>query len=195
MTPKSTKVAQKVSDALYVGKVNSSELLSILLMLFKRANWLSQSAQRFGTDENSSYVDVSFNKEGTIELITSPLREDELKALSDRVRAVLIDDQKKAVGQALCFSKHVAVHGVYRYKDAFQVLPVPTEAVHAPVLVADHPFVLQFRYVRCPNREINSSRRLEQTAKFTRTLNVVCRPALVPRSPYVRFFWSAFVPG
>ena len=187
--------ARTVSEDLHLRIVNNAKLLFVLLNFFKRANWISPAVQRYGTDENDSYVDVSYRGDGTIEWLKSPLHEDTLKTLSDYVGEVLVASQRVVVGQALCCSRHLEVRGLYRYGDVFQILPIPPEAAHAPVVAADHPFVLQFRYRRSTDGAINSRRRQEKTAMLTRSLNVICRPTLVPYSRYTRFFWSAFVSG
>ena len=180
----------RVTELLYLERVDHSELLSILLSVFKRTSWVSQSVQRYGESSSGSHVDVLFDSEGSIERITPTLPDHELRTLSDQIKQVLVDNQKEAVAQTFCFSRNRAVRGFYRYKDAFQILPIPAAAPHAPFVVADHPLVLQFSYIISADLGINSKRFKEKTTKLTRILSVVCRPAIFPRSRYTRFFWN-----
>jgi hypothetical protein len=82
------------------------------------------------------------------------------------------------------------VRGLYRYKDVFQILPIPQTAAGAPVIMADHPLILQFKFVSSPDAVINSKRRLKEAVTLTRILAVVCRPTILPPPRYTRFFWS-----
>jgi hypothetical protein len=148
--------------------------------------------QRFGPGPDGSTLELSFDSHGAITPISSTLSTGASKALSAHISTSLISEQDEAIAQTICFSRNRVVKGVYRYRDTFQVLPVPADAVDTPVMAADHPFLLQFKYVRCPDREVDSMRRTEKTAKLYRILNVACRASLLLRSRYVNFFWSSF---
>jgi hypothetical protein len=180
-----------VADVLHLAKVKESELLSVLLSFFNRAKWLSQSVRRFHNEGTNSHVDVTFDAEGKIQEISSELKNEEITALSDSVSAALLENQKETVGQSLCFSRQYAVKSFYRYKDAFQVLPIPAEAPHAPQAFADHPFVLQFTYVSCRDISINARRRAENAVKLMRILGIPTRSAIFPGPRYTGFLWGS----
>lgn len=97
-----------------------------------------------------------------IEKMEGALDDIRAKALAEQVSSTLLENQKEAVGQSFCFSRHDAVQGFYRYKDIFQLIPIPATAPHAPMIMADHPFILQFRYLACPDPAINGHRRTEK---------------------------------
>jgi hypothetical protein len=181
---------QRNVNALYIGRVNSSELLSILLSFFKRANGISPSVLRYGPNVSNSYLDIAFDSEGLIEGVTSTLSDSEMDAVSSLIRVTLVENQKNALAQTICFSPHLTVRGLYRYKDVFQILPVPQSATDAPMIMADHPLILQFKFVSSPDAGINSTRRVKEAVTLTRILAVVCRPQLLSASRYTRFFWS-----
>jgi hypothetical protein len=181
---------RKLNEALYIGSVNSSELLSVLLSFFKRANGISPSGLRYGPGVSGSYLDVTFDSEGSIQGITSTLSAGEINTLSSHISAMLVENQKEALAQTVCFSPHLTVRGLYRYKDVFQILPIPQGAADAPAIMADHPLILQFRFVSSPDPTINSKRRVKEAVTLTRILGVICRPTILPRSRYARFFWT-----
>lgn len=96
------------------------------------------------------------------------------------------------VAQTICFSRNKEVRGAYRYRDLFQLLPIPDHAVHAPVIASDHPFILQYKYSGCPDRAEDSVRRTKKRITLTRILNVACNTSILSRSRYLHFFWSSF---
>lgn len=181
---------RKVAEALYLTEVKGSELLLVFLSFFKQARGLPHSVVRYGSDPDGRHIDVVFDDEGRIQRVISALNHTEIATLSDRIKETLIENQREAVAQTICFSTHDAVRGTYRYRDVFQIIPIPSNAAHAPVIIADHPLILQFKYVSSPDPTINSRRRAEKTAKLTRTLGIICRPPIFPHSRYTRFFWS-----
>jgi len=178
-------------ELLHLKEVRQSELLCVLHKFFEyHTNPISDSARRFGNEE-SSYLDVQFKKsDGTITTISGTLDKTTKRALSDHIKRTLLENQKEIVGQSLCFSEHDVVRGFYRYKDVFQILPIPDDAPHAPMIVASHPFVVQFKYSCCPDQSINGYRRAEKTARLARILNAVCRNAISAPPRYTQHFWG-----
>jgi hypothetical protein len=181
----------EIAETLHLTAVKEPELLCVLHKFFEyRTNPLSRSVRRFGDEKEGSYLDVQFKADGAIANIDGMLDKDRNIALSDHITLTLLENQKEAVGQSVCFSEHDAVRGFYRYKDVFQVLPIPAGAPHAPMIMAPHPFVLQFSYSSCPDKSINGYRRMERAAKLTRVLNTLCRNAISTQSRYMRHFWG-----
>lgn len=171
--------------------VKEPELLCVLHSFFKYATYpLPGRARRFGDEKAGHYVDVHFKTDGTIATMEGELDKTQANALSNQVSSTLIENQTPVVGQSLCFTDHDAVEGVYRYKDVFQLLPIPADAPHAPMIAADHPFVLQSGYLSCSDETINGHRRVEKAVKLTRILNALCGNAVFPSPRYVKHFWS-----
>lgn len=180
-----------LASIVHLPVVEESELLCVLHSFFKYATYpLPGQARRFGDEKAGHYIDVHFKADGTIASLEGELDRTQAEALSNQVSSILIRNQTLGIGQSLCFTAHDAVEGVYRYKDIFQVLPIPEDAPHAPMLVADHPFVLQFRYSSCSDGTINGHRRMEKAIKLTRTLNTLCSNAVFPPPRYVQHFWG-----
>jgi hypothetical protein len=180
-----------ISKIVQLSLVKEPELLCVLHSFFKYATHpLPHRARRFGDNKSGHYLDVQFKADGTIGSMDGELDEIQAKALSDQVSSTLLENQTQLVGQSLCFSQHDAVQGVYRYKDIFQVFPIPAEAPHAPMIAADHPFVLQFKYLSCSDATINGHRRTEKAVKLTRILNTLCGSAVFPSARYVQHFWG-----
>ena len=96
-------------------KVKHSELLTVLHSYFQHSsNPLPGGARRLGDQNQGCYLDVHFKKDGTISTIGAKLDDVGAKALAAHLRSSLLEHQKEAIGQALCFSLHNAVQGFYR---------------------------------------------------------------------------------
>jgi len=173
--------------------VKHSELLTVLHSFFKFVtNPLPGRARRFGDQNQGSYLDVHFNNDGTIQTINGKLSDADTKALVVQIRSTLVDNQEEDIGRTICFSLYEAVRGFYRYKDVFQIVPIPKDAPHASMILADHPFVLESKYVSCPDQMIDTNRHIEAAAQLARILNTFCNTAVSARSVYVRYFWGIF---
>ncbi len=181
---------RKLNEALCIGNMNSSNYfrffspsLSEQIAFHLQGCVTAQASQWFLSEHH-------IDSEGSIEGVTSTLSDSEIGALSSHIRAMLVENQKNALAQTICFSPHLTVRGLYRYKDVFQILPIPQSAADAPMIVADHPLILQFKFVSSPDAGINSKRQVKEAATLIRILGVVCRPKISPKSRYTRFFWS-----
>lgn len=179
------------SEILHLKEVREPELLCVLHKFFEyHTNPISRSIRRFGNESAGSYLDIQFNLKGMVATVTGSMSKTQQSALSNQVVATLLEKQYEVVGQSIGFSENAPVRGFYRYKDAFQILPIPSEAPHAPMMVAPHPFVLQFKYLSCQDSSINGYRRAEKTAQLTRILNSLCTNAIFAPSRYLRHFWG-----
>ena len=177
-------------------RVNESELLTVFHSFFEYAtNPLPRRGRRFGDEKQGRYIDVHFDSKGKIAKIVGKLDDSEAKVLANHIGSVLLDSQEEAFSRTVCFSLHDAVQGYYRYKDIFQIVPVPPVAPHAPVIVADHPFVLEFKYLSCPDQTVATYRRTETAAKLARILNTLCNTSISVGSVYVRHFWGMVPEG
>lgn len=181
---------------LHLPEVREGELLSVLHEFFEyKTVPLSSSIRRFGEESEGPYLDIEFKDDGTISTIQGHLTEAQKTALSAHISSILIENQKQVVGQGLGFSAYHRVAGFYRYKDFFQILPIPADAPHAPMLMAPHPFILQFKYSSCPNSSINGYRRMEKTAKLARILNSLSTNPISVHPKYTRHFWGILKNG
>jgi len=87
-----------------------------------------------------------------------------------------IDEEIKGISEisrAVLFSRFRSVQGSWRYKDEFQILPVPPEAPRAHFEVGDHPFLLEFSYPKGPEWFQNAFRRSAVAKKLEMLLNAL----------------------
>lgn len=180
-----------LANLLWDSNVNHSELLTLFHSHFDHATIpLAGRLRRFGEPNQGRYLDVHFKKDGSISRLDGKLSAADQRALVDKIRSTLLENQKQAFGHTICFSQHDAVRGYYRYRDALQVVPIPRNAPHAPAIAADHPFRLEFQYLSCGDPIIDTYRRIATAARLTRILNTLCNTSISTRSTYARFFWG-----
>lgn len=171
--------------------VSHAEVLTLFHSYFNHATIpLAGRARRFGEPNRGRYLDVHFKKDGSISKLDGKMPAADGRALAERVRSTLLENQEDAFGETICFSNHDAVKGYYRYADVFQILPIPQDAPHAPYIAAEHPFRMEFRYVACSDPFINTYRRSAKAAQLTRILNTLCNASISTRSIYARHFWG-----
>ncbi len=122
----------------------------------------------------------------------SPSKEfpgEELTKLGSKIKEILVDNQSPRIGQIVAFSSE-GVEGYFRYKDLFQVIPIPDTAPKPKVMVADHPFLLQFSYVSCRDMAVDNTRWFRKATVYVRLLNLLSNLPITLRSRHIRFFWT-----
>jgi len=94
------------------------------------------------------------------------------------------------VGRAFCFSGNPVSGSWSGHRSGVQIHPPPGDAPRAPVLNADHPFILEFPLVASGISQIQSYRWSREHGKLTRLLNVLLvRGTASPRRRQ-RHFWA-----
>jgi hypothetical protein len=84
------------------------------------------------------------------------------------MRALLVDKPNR-VWTNTTFSS-VPVTGWWRYRDRFQILPVPAGAPTLSQLVGDHPFILEVSYPGAPDWPVDAKRARTATREVNRLL-------------------------
>ncbi len=176
---------------LYLKKVNHQELLSALLSFFGHCEWIRPGEYRYRKQEVKFFLDVQLDKKGKIAKInpSEGFPVGELNEIQSKIKDTLVDDQSLKVNEKVGFAQERA-EGYFRYKDLFQIVPVPDTAPKPKVQVADHPFLLQFSYISCPDMMINFARQNEKSSIYIRLLNLFSNVPITSGSRYARFFWA-----
>jgi len=87
-------------------------------------------------------------------LNASKLAEVKLQITSD-----LLTAHEPKIGNWVLFSP-IPVTGAFRYREEFQLLPVPKGSPRPTYLAADHPFLLQFKHAGSANPWVDQRRRI-----------------------------------
>jgi hypothetical protein len=157
----------------YLDKVSPYELGQILLNIFHRAQG-TEKGYKYQDENKPEFVEFIFNKKGDkiIDILLSDkFPQDKLTEISAQIDDKLVKNQNTAIGQVVCFAT-APLKGCFRYKDLFQILPVPEEAPKPTDIVTPQPFLLQAAYTSSPDGMIAASRKEEEVTKWVKLLNI-----------------------
>ena len=117
----------------------------------------------FPGDQKSYAVKLVYDAKHRLKdaLAGPALNEDQLTEIKRRIVTDLRTVEALRVGNWVLFAP-IPVTGVFRYLDDFQILPVPEKAPRPNYLLADHPFLLQFKYIGSQHPFVDSRRRISR---------------------------------
>lgn len=180
-----------LEDRFHLKEVNHQELLLVLLSFFGECMG-TEKGYRYPENEKV-FLDVQLdNKSGKV-IQVNPSKEfpcEEIDKIETRIKEGLIDNQIHQIYESVGFSGE-RVEGYFRYKfqdKEFQVIPVPDTAPKPKVLMADHPFLLQFSYIFSPDPYVNSARRQQKLSIYIRLLNLLSNSGIT--LGHMRSFWA-----
>jgi hypothetical protein len=184
---------RRVSSTLYLDQVNHNELLMLLLWHFGHSSHqpLSQTFHFQKQSDAEADLVVEVNKKGRIARITvaKSLTDEELVEISRKVKETLVDNQSEKVGEVVAFTVQNRVEGAFQHRDEFQLLPVPHGSPQPRQLVAEHPFLVRFRYLGCPDVMIDGMRQKEREVRLLRLLSFFTQGVIRDAGPSGEFAW------
>jgi hypothetical protein len=148
-------------------EMDDAELEAIVTSHFHGAASFSPNDVVFPETGNQSAVALHFRfKRGRLVAISAgPALTEEGIVELEKVIALELAPAQIRVGTQVLFA-NVPVSGAFRHRDIFQVLPVPSDAPRSPWLVANHPFLLQFKYKASNAAFVGGSRRAVQAQRL-----------------------------
>ncbi len=151
--------------------LDAEEVFTILMHHFGSTN-VEKGRARF--QRQDIWVDVEIDKRGRIRRIRpgSRVTVDEIAAIRREIEEALVSGQIPVAGQSVGFCS-TPVMGFYKYRDNFQILPVPSKAPRPDVMMADHPFLLQYKYIWSPDIPVRYQRREHQARVYFRLLDLL----------------------
>ncbi len=180
-----------MKDYFHINEVRPQELMRILLMHFNQAQNISDFTYRYKNPSSSNYIDVFCNEDGSIKniVISKDFPEEELMQLKQKIQDNLITDNGEMVGQIIGFCTE-KISGYFKYKDLFQIFPVPDSSPKPDVAIADHPFVFEVKFKKSPDFTINNSRKMEKAIIYSRLLNQLVNQHIWLGNRYGQFAWA-----
>ena len=141
---------------------------------------------KFQRPDTQYSLEMISDEEGNIERIQ--LSEDfplsELEEIEKKIQDTLLTEQETKVCQLIAFCD-AEVTGYFRYRDLFQILPMPDDAPKSMFFIpSSYPFILEVSYQSCPNPMIEGTRQREKAVIYTRLLNLLSNQGISP-SPLV----------
>jgi hypothetical protein len=144
---------------LQADQVDQGELGMLLLETFHGAMQVSPTEFVYPKDGEECALRCIFTNSKLVSVRRGPkLTPDDLKEASNRIQSHLIASKETRVAHSVLFSS-IPVKGWFRYRDIFQISPVPPGAPQLHSLLGSHPFILQFQYNPSSSISIDQSRR------------------------------------
>ncbi len=172
-------------DYFHKSEVEPQELFCILLDHFSQAE--GTKFQRPGTQH---FLEIASDEAGNIKFIrlSNDFPSSELEEIEKKIQATLLAEHGIKVCQMICFC-HTEISGYFRYKDLFQILPLPGYAATSFPPITDHPFILEISYKASLDPFVDSARKIEKVVIYTRLLNLLVNRAISSGRWYSRSKW------
>jgi hypothetical protein len=176
-------------DIFHASELDDAELHQILLSHFHGAAQVSKTEVIFPGDEQTYAVKLLYKKNALAEITPGPsLKPEDIGALRSLVEAELTPAPEE-VGTHVLFAS-LPVRGWFKYRDHFQILPMPSEAPQPLGFLAEHhPFLLQFRFKPSTNTPLSFSRRDAQGQRLTLLLTGLLEGDIHSLARSVQFHW------
>jgi hypothetical protein len=138
----------ELNDVLCRQLVPQDEVLTVIGTVFKFAGTTPTSAREvvyFAADGQPA-IRLTYTRKGNITARADAGLDDELaSAVVGRVRTLVSADEP-VVWRQVWFSS-LPLTGYWRYRDEWQIVPVPDDAARPESVVADHPLLIEVRGV------------------------------------------------
>jgi hypothetical protein len=167
-------MTKSIKQLLHLDQVKHSELPQIITSYFRHAQFLGSRLKIYKQESPDECIELIFNKSGTTivnAIASSTVPQEALRDIEKAIIDALVENQTVRYHQVAAKSA-VKVEGYYRYRDLFQILPVPQYAPRPPFLIGEHPFLLEFPYTSSLDIMINGTRAQELANKYSRLLNL-----------------------
>lgn len=150
------------------------DFLQTLLHHFGSASGSVDSHEMLYPSNPPHLLRIAFNKRGEpIEAIKlESMTNDQLQALRNRIQCELVDSTGVSVNRQVYFSRG-PVLGWWRYRDQFQIIPVPAIAPKPDFAFLNHPFLIEFRYKRASEFVLDGCRRMRNAFRISLILNAL----------------------
>jgi hypothetical protein len=165
-------MSENLCAAFHCDTVDQSELEQLLLAHFGGSESRNDNEIRYmrGGGGDPALV-LKYSKNGAVaEVVAGPsIYANDVSAIVEKIERHLLFGEGLHIGQLVLFAV-LPTRGWFRYRDVFQLLPVPPDAPQAPFLVGDHPLLLQYGVKSSGDFQIDMLRR----ARVGRELELLC---------------------
>lgn len=164
-----------IQDTLFeqfkVAAVVQAELEALLLMHFHHATGVNAKEIHYLRQGEECALALSYDANGKVRSLNAGpgLMDQDLTEIKQKINQLLIQTSGTSVGQTVLFA-HQPVSGYFKYRDKFQIVPVPPEAPQLPIAVGDHPLLLQFTFPSSDDHHIQLIRR----SRIAREIELLC---------------------
>jgi hypothetical protein len=177
-------------NILHCSETDQAEFEQIVSAYFGHGAQLSSEEISYGRVHKGSALRLMYDENGLLQnVLPGPdLVSEDIPQLQQKIEAELLTRTSYKIRKRILFVS-VPVEGWFRYRDKFQILPMPANAPKPTYLMGAHPFILEFRYPNSPDFMISNLRQ----GKIGRELELACSALLSFRiqsiGPETRHHW------
>lgn len=176
----------------HLNKVRHDEFLTVVSGYFGNLSFDSlPSKYIFEKRDNSNFrLELSVNREGEIvSLNEDNLNNEVINEIEQLILKNLVENQDEKICQVVLFSTGLKITGSFKYKESFQILPMPLDAPNINYIIGDHPFLLQYKYNSSQNSFVDVSRRKFTEISICQKLNLLTRGHIKHESLFSKNIW------
>lgn len=179
-----------LSQRLYADRVDAQELQALVLSFYSRGKHLDGRLIGYGREENSIAIIIQFTKAGSIASIKPgpDYIDAEVETLAKFIKEQLIDESDTAVGRRIMFAG-TPFRGSYRYRDRFQILPVPPEAPRPVFGTGGHPFQIEVAFRDASDWSVKSRRMMQAAHEIELLCSALLGPVVLPALNQFNCHW------
>jgi hypothetical protein len=174
---------------LHIGEVEDDELCTVLSSVLPRGAQFRADEVEYRTMADEWALSLQYRDGRIVTALAGPAMTSELEEqLRTEIERVLLTPSTSKVCRWTLFSSR-PVEGYWRYRDQFQIVPAPPEAPRPSVLMAEHPFIVDFVFDDCVNFRIRNHRYARRASDLTLVLNLLLRQQITSPSNRPRNHW------
>jgi hypothetical protein len=182
---------ENLFDTLHCSKLDQAEFEQVVNSYFGNAYHDNSGEIYHARTTGGKALVVCYGKKGKItEVLAGPdVLPGQIDELKTKIEAALLVDGVPKIRRPVLFTA-VPTVGYFRYKDVFQIAPLPAEAPRPRFIIGDHPLFLECK-VRTSSNPMITHLRYE---KAGRELELMLSSLLAHRvwriGPQTRYHWS-----
>src|ERR1017187_4149400 len=181
---------ENLFDTFRASDVDAADLSQIALVHFHNATDISSTEVLFGVGADKEKYALKFVYKGQrlAKVLAGPsLTPEDVNAIKSKIELESKQPVAVKVSTQVLFT-HLSVEGSFRYRDLFQILPVPAGSPRGNSLFGGNPFLVQFKFRPSSNPWLHSSRRDVKGRQAQLLLNALLETS-VSRLGGSRFHW------
>ncbi len=184
------KNSEKTTDYISLSNFDFEEIMHVLLSIFKSSQRYDSKTIFFPSGNyDNCIIQLKTSEKNKIELIpTSKCDRETLQKIEEKIKTD-IEIHETKIGRDILFSS-IPLYGYFRYKDIFQIIPVPPQAPKPKyILSGQHPILLEFKYKGSNNDWIEIYRRKKNSYEIALLLNLLLNANISNREYRVISQW------
>jgi hypothetical protein len=164
---------RSLADTLRVGQIDVEELRAALSSMFPRQAQFRPGEVEYRTEADETALHLRSRQGRLVDAVSGPALTLELeRTVTATIEEALADQTPPIVLRWIMFAGR-PVNGTHRHHEEFQIGPVPESAPRPRVLMAQHPFIVEFRVASSPIHEVQALRVSRRAREMELLLNLL----------------------